>query len=186
MAYISLELVEATETNFQYIVNQFRSRNVSSDISLVEFPGVLLPAFQPTLLALQKMKEASDIPFSELLAPSPSGNQLNITDVLPPAYATKPGFSFDLSCLMTDHPGMEVGPWKPVDISKLQEKSSLDKAQATELVNTLQRRIGLIQGPPGTGKSYTGVALKGSASEQTQGEGRHWAYNLRLLHKSRS
>jgi hypothetical protein len=33
-----------------------------------------------------------------------------------------------------------------LDTKKLQERSSLDRAQAVALVNTLQRRIGLIQG----------------------------------------
>lgn len=37
--------------------------------SLVEFPGVLLPSFQPTLQALQKMSKTLDLPFADIIVP---------------------------------------------------------------------------------------------------------------------
>ena len=78
----------------------------------------------------------------------------------PPAYAVRPGFRFNLSCLLNDpNRRLSLTPGQPFDIRELQENSTLDNAQAVALVNSLQRSIGLIQGPPGTGKSFTGVAL---------------------------
>ncbi|KAK2748145.1 hypothetical protein FQN57_001269 [Myotisia sp. PD_48] len=157
LAYIPLELVEGGLANFQHVLRLLRTKPL--DISLVEFPGILLAAFQPTLLALQGMKKAANIPFAEFLTPPAPGNPLYTADLPPPLYATKPGFSFDLSCLMLDQSRLEVRPGKQVDVTMLQENSTLDNAQAIALVNSLQRRIALIQGPPGTGKSYTGAAL---------------------------
>ncbi|KAN0075671.1 hypothetical protein V8E54_006941 [Elaphomyces granulatus] len=157
IAAVFLRLVEKDDESIQHILNNYRVYTPPT-FSLVEFPGVLLPSFQPTLLALQSMKKTRNLPFSEFLAPS-DPNVCGSVDVPPPIYALKPGFSFKLRCLMNDNADLELKPGQPFDIDKLQKNSSLDRAQAIALVNTLQRRIGLIQGPPGTGKSYTGVSL---------------------------
>lgn len=158
VASIVLELVEPTEDNWQYILDcQVSKRSLL--ISLVEFPGILLPSFQPTLLALQNMQKVADVSMSEYLAPHDVNSLSLLVDVPPPVYTTTPGFSFDLKCIMDDKTSLKVEFSQPVDMERLQQHSTLDSAQAEALVRTLQRRIGLIQGPPGTGKSYTGVAL---------------------------
>jgi hypothetical protein len=64
--------------------------------SLVEFPGVLLPSFQPTLQALQKMSRKLSLPFAEIVA---LDSQTSAAVIKPPAYATKRGFSFNLDVL---------------------------------------------------------------------------------------
>ncbi|KAK4996795.1 hypothetical protein LTR66_003664 [Elasticomyces elasticus] len=132
----------------------------SGRLSLVEFPGVLLPAFHSTLLALQNMTETLDMPFAEIIVPK---TQPEAGPVLtqPPRYASRPGFKFDLSCLMTTaHTDkIELSCHEPFDHSILTSGSSLDKAQATAVVNSLIRGLALIQGPPGTGKSYCGGAI---------------------------
>ncbi|KAE8358023.1 hypothetical protein BDV27DRAFT_169851 [Aspergillus caelatus] len=156
-ASVTMELVEPTEENRQYILDCYRPRNGGRALSLIEFPGILLPSFQPTLKALQSMKKAADLPMSEFLAPDEM--LTGLVDMPPPKYAAVPGFSFNLCCLMDDRSDLLVSPSQPLDMEKLQKKSTLDDAQAQALVHTLQRKIGLIQGPPGTGKSYTGVAL---------------------------
>ncbi|KAB8256332.1 hypothetical protein BDV32DRAFT_97352 [Aspergillus pseudonomiae] len=157
VASVTMELVEPTEENRQYILDCYRPRNSERACSLIEFPGILLPSFQPTLKALQSMKKAADLPMSEFLAPDEMFN--GQVDMPPPKHAAVPGFSFNLRCLMNDRSDLLVSPSQPLDLKKLQEKSTLDNAQAQALVHTLQRKIGLIQGPPGTGKSFTGVAL---------------------------
>lgn len=157
-ASIFLSLVEPNNENVQQILHHYRPNHASYALSLVEFPGVLLPAFQPTLLALQNMKNTRNLPFSEFLAPT-DPNMYGPIDVPPPAYALKPDFSFNLRCLMNNNTDLELRPGQPFDVRKLQQNSSLDDAQAVALINTLQRKIGLIQGPPGTGKSFTGVAM---------------------------
>ncbi|KAL3477564.1 hypothetical protein BJX99DRAFT_257376 [Aspergillus californicus] len=159
VATVMLEVVEPTESNWQYILDCHASRKNRSSLSLVEFPGILLPSFQPTLLALQKMQRAADIPMSDFLASKDLNSLSLLVDVPPPVYSAAPGFSFDLQCLMNDNSSLKVQHSQPVDLERLQKHSKLDDAQALALVRTLQRRIGLIQGPPGTGKSFTGVAL---------------------------
>ncbi|KAG2420534.1 hypothetical protein HFD88_000146 [Aspergillus terreus] len=159
VASVVLQLVEPSEASWQYILDCHASQGNTSPISLVEFPGVLLPSFQPTLLALQGMQRAADVPMSEFLVPRDEEMTSMLADVPPPIYATAQGFSFDLKCLMEDGSSLKVDSSQPVDLERLQQGSTLDDAQASALVHSLQRKIGLIQGPPGTGKSYTGVAL---------------------------
>ncbi|KAF7957199.1 hypothetical protein EAE96_002790 [Botrytis aclada] len=122
--------------------------------SLVEFPGVLLPSFQPTLQALQEMSRKLSLPFTEIVAPD---LQASAAVVQPPAYATKRGFSFNLDVLagvpLTFKPGQAF------DFAKLDVGSTLDEAQQFAVIRALSTRLALIQGPPGTGKSYTGVAI---------------------------
>ncbi|KAJ5169071.1 uncharacterized protein N7482_004665 [Penicillium canariense] len=158
VASIILELVEPTESNWQYILDCQASRKPLS-ITLVEFPGILLPSFQPTLLALQRMQKVANTPMSEFLAPHDVNSLSLLVDVPPPMYAAAAGFEFDLKCLMNDGSSLNVQHSQPVEMERLQAHSTLDDAQTVALVRTLQRRIGLIQGPPGTGKSFTGVAL---------------------------
>ncbi|OJI80060.1 hypothetical protein ASPTUDRAFT_178230 [Aspergillus tubingensis CBS 134.48] len=155
---VALEFVDPTNHHVQFVLDRYRPRGAVSPVTLVEFPGILLPAFAPTLHALQKMKRSEDLPFANLLAPA-SENPDQVAEVPPPAYALKPGFMFDLSCLMTDETELHLRPGQAFDMEKFQQKSILDLAQAVGLINTLQHQVGLIQGPPGTGKSYTGVAL---------------------------
>ena len=151
-ATVLLELTDSGNRNISYVLDQYCLG--ASNFTLVEFPGVLLPAFGPTLHALQSMKRTSNLPFSDFLI-STSGRE----EVPPPPYAVKPGFTFDLSSVMDKGANLSIRPGQPVDLQYLQQHSSLDNAQAAALVNCLQRKIGLVQGPPGTGKSYTGVAL---------------------------
>ncbi|KFY08522.1 hypothetical protein V492_06159 [Pseudogymnoascus sp. VKM F-4246] len=122
--------------------------------SLVEFPGVLLPSFQPTLQALQKMSRKLDLPFAEVIAPDSQASPIVIK---PPAYSTKRGFSFSLDV----HSGepLLLTPGQPFDFTQLEEGSSLDEAQQHAVIQALSLGLACIQGPPGTGKSYTGEAL---------------------------
>ncbi|OOF93584.1 hypothetical protein ASPCADRAFT_517135 [Aspergillus carbonarius ITEM 5010] len=159
IATVALELIDPSGDDVQYILDRYRRPGKGSQLTLLEFPGILWPAFGPILCALQNMKQSQDLPFAALLAPVSLGNRDQATDVPPPAYAMKAGFRFNLSCLITDETCLRLRPGQTLDLQKLQDHSALDKTQTAALVNTLRRRIGLIQGPPGTGKSYTGVAL---------------------------
>ncbi|KAH2935861.1 hypothetical protein KXW15_004338 [Aspergillus fumigatus] len=152
-ASVKITLVDTKPGMVRTILNKVLSKR---GFSIVEFPGILLAGFEPTLRALKKIKENRELPFLEILVAS--GN-VGPVDVPPPLYALRPGFRFNLRCLMNNNADLYVQADKPVDIEYLQRNSTLDWAQARALVNSLQHRIGLIQGPPGTGKSYTGVAL---------------------------
>ncbi|TGO63802.1 hypothetical protein BELL_1063g00010 [Botrytis elliptica] len=122
--------------------------------SLVEFPGVLLPSFQPTLQALQGMSRKLSLPFTEIVAPD---LQDSAASVKPPAYATRRGFSFNLEVLAGVP--LTLKPGQPFDFTQLNLGSTLDRAQQFAVVQALSTGLALIQGPPGTGKSYTGVAI---------------------------
>lgn len=154
-ASVMLTLVYSGPTNLKFILHLFSSKTPAS---LVEFPGVLLGAFEPTLEALKQMKSAGNVPFSELLIAwnrgTPGSNLIP-----PPVYSLAPGFAFNLRCLMSNNANFYVHPNRPVNLQALCANSSLDHSQAKALVSCLQRKLGLIQGPPGTGKSYTGIAL---------------------------
>jgi len=124
--------------------------------SLVEFPGILLPSFQPTLQAIQKMSRTLDLPFSQFIAPDIQ--HAGDVEIPAPAYSRRPGFAFNLETL-TGEEQLRLTPGQPFDDTTLRERSTLDDAQRRSTINALRSCIALIQGPPGTGKSYTGVAI---------------------------
>lgn len=104
IATVTLRLIDVGDQDF--------TKALARDLTLpdphqvlVEFPGVLLPSFQPTLEALQRMsKNTGDVPFSTILAPLP---EQEATKTSWPAYATQPGFAFDFAPILRK--GMEDG-----------------------------------------------------------------------------
>lgn len=154
-AALMVSMVEYSPSDLSWIMHHLKQRALPRQC-LVEFPGILLPAFRPTLQALQRMSRTLDLPFSEFIAPE---NQITgVTDVKPPAYTENPGFTFNLEILTQGSP-LEFKPGKPFDFEKLNRVTKLDRAQQNCVVHALSRGLALIQGPPGTGKSYTGVAI---------------------------
>ncbi|KAI7270370.1 hypothetical protein KC345_g7443 [Hortaea werneckii] len=134
----------------------------NAHLSLVEFPGVLLPAFQPTLRAMQRLSATLEVPFADVLAPvSTTANPTRDIEIQPPNYATRPGFEFDFSAVTTGGEALRFTPGRDIEgvAAELARHSSLDHGQARAVVSSLSRSLALIQGPPGTGKSYTGVQL---------------------------
>ena len=154
-ATLTLSLADQTRENVTWINNHLGKCHWLRQ-SLVEFPGILLPSFLPTLKALQEMGRNLDVPFSHFLAPDHSS--MKNLDIPLPDYADKPDFSFSLSPVTGGEP-FSYSPRHPFDHALLREKSKLDEAQQLSLLNALASSLALIQGPPGTGKSYTGVAI---------------------------
>ncbi|KAG9526550.1 hypothetical protein KCU93_g5449, partial [Aureobasidium melanogenum] len=150
---------EMNAESIAHILGIFSQKDFQGGRSLVEFPGVLLPAFLPTLTALKAISRSGNLPFSEFLAPSQGSGESTVV-VPPPAYAQRAGFKFELDSIIQDGTSA-FDPTKPkqADIDSLQKASTLDNTQASALLSSLSRSFALIQGPPGTGKSYTGVAL---------------------------
>ncbi|KAI0127324.1 hypothetical protein BJ170DRAFT_733002 [Xylariales sp. AK1849] len=122
--------------------------------SIVEFPTILLASFKPMLSTIQRMSRTSDVPLAEFLV----GLSTQEVYIPPPAYA-QPGFEFSLKSLIKGNQDLMYSPRAQPDVAGLCQRSNLDEAQASSLLNTLRRRIALIQGPPGTGKSYTGESI---------------------------
>ena len=158
-AHVVARMVSQDDTRsvFDQLLN-----NSGAQFSLVEFPGVLLPAFMPTLQAMQRMSTSLDVSFANILAPvSTPANPERDTVIQPPSYATKPGFQYDLSAITTDHTELRLAPGQDIaeTARSLVANSTLDAAQAQALLSSLSRSLALIQGPPGTGKSFTGAQL---------------------------
>lgn len=161
VAYAVVQLANHTEADIETVLFRFGLGDGQSgaelSFSLLEFPGVLLPAFQHTLVALQQMTQSRDLPFPELLAPTEDAKQGKRFGK--PAYTKKRNFRYNLSTLSSEGQKLELDVDCPMDASTLSNQTELDNAQAQALISTLSRSMALIQGPPGTGKSYTGVAL---------------------------
>lgn len=154
MAFLTVSLVEQSDQHLDDLLQRCWD---TGQISLVEFPGVLLPAFQPTLKALQQMSTSGDIPFPEFLAPGQA--EVGVVDVPPPTYARNPGYRFDLRKVTRGGMELLLPSTGHFSVKDLIRNSSLDDAQAHAVVDSLTRSFALIQGPPGTGKSFTGIAL---------------------------
>ncbi|RYP18824.1 hypothetical protein DL765_003704 [Monosporascus sp. GIB2] len=157
LAYVHLHLAEPVPDNVARALRWYRSSTTGHRRYIVEFPGVLLSSFQYTLEALQELSKRPDLPFADLLAPTPGGRSQ--TQVPPPQYATKRDFSFDLSCLTQGNSTLRCSTSRPLDPQELTRHSILDETQSSALLDTLSRSLALIQGPPGTGKSFTGEKI---------------------------
>ncbi|KAI4146605.1 MAG: hypothetical protein L6R39_003396 [Caloplaca ligustica] len=155
-ATVMLTLVQNDSGHIAWISRQFNKTESTDKVSLAEFPGVLLPSFQPILQALQKMSQTLDLPFMDYLAPEvqEQGKQ----NIAPPLYTQRQGFSFDLSPL-TDGEPLRLSAQTPFNWAALNNHTNLDGAQQAAVIHALNNSLALIQGPPGTGKSYTGVSI---------------------------
>ncbi len=127
---------------------------------LVEFPGVIPATFVPVLENLQKLLVSRRSALLKwLLEP---GSDIPKPSMLPPVYARLPGFTFDLSPVITD-PTISVDFEPGANTARMEENlkhlTTLDQGQCKALLAGLSREFALIQGPPGTGKSYVGTQL---------------------------
>lgn len=156
-AYIAARLVGVSEEEVKQLMNHVSGSLSTASKSVVEFPGVLLPAFESTLLALQKMAQSEDMPFADILAPE----ETKPAEVTAPAYASDDGFTFDLSCIATGRKDLKLAVDCDVESAaqEVAQDTSLDHGQARALVSILTHSFAATQGPPGTGKTYLGIAL---------------------------
>lgn len=155
-AELALTMVDFDSEDVKWLVSQM-GKAAQSRNTLVEFPGVLLPSFKPTLEALQQMSRSLDLPFQDLIAPMNSDDEPRTQ---PPAYTHQRGFAFDLTPLLgATSERLTFRPGQAFDHDKLAESTTLDRAQQMSALHALGNNLALIQGPPGTGKSYTGVAI---------------------------
>lgn len=158
-AHVIVQLVtqDDSRTFFKRLIGNHNTR-----FSIVEFSGVLLASFLPTLQSMQHMSSSLDLPFAGIIAPvSTSADPNQVVEVPLPAYATRPGFTFNLSGLTTDGTDVRLLPGKRIaeTVEELQAHTTLDAGQAEALASSLSRSLALIQGPPGTGKSHTGLQI---------------------------
>ena len=154
-AFITLRLIDMDNPALVSVLGRdWKSTQIQH--VLVEFPGVLLPSFQPTLEALQSMSRDPDVPFSDLLL---HDSNMRIGKTAWPAYATQPGFYFDFAPIAAKGDPLRLSRNRAVDTSVLKARTTLDDAQCTALVGALSRNLALMQGPPGTGKSFVAIQV---------------------------
>ncbi|KAG8987815.1 hypothetical protein FRB94_001446, partial [Tulasnella sp. JGI-2019a] len=127
---------------------------------LVEAP-ILFESIRPFLETLQKTAPSS-IPLERYLAHPDNGSLKAVTIDLP-SYATRPGYTMDLSGLCDQQTQLTLRPSDRGSVeltrTRLKAESHLDPSQADALLDTLVSELSLIQGPPGTGKSFTGIKI---------------------------
>ncbi|RYC63358.1 hypothetical protein CHU98_g2843 [Xylaria longipes] len=134
-SYVKLSLAEPQATDIQVMIRAYKS-GLSSQRILVEFPGVLLPSFQSTLVALQSIYKTADLPFSEILAHDENSGDVIIP---PPLYSTKAGFAFNLKSITNKGEDFLYSSQASPDPDLLTIKSQLDHGQAVACLNALRR-----------------------------------------------
>ena len=144
----------------------YMRRLIKATFVLVDLPNVLLAGFALHLDRLQKLATAPDFAFASQIAPSEPSE---IVPVLPPKYATRANFKYNLQDLRAEKNDVASFTMRPTQstltndsqstIDALMARTSLDQGQAVALFENLNRGLAMTQGPPGTGKTYLGVAL---------------------------
>lgn len=120
-AFVLLTLISPETEHVKCVLDLVCAGGAQSSL-MVEFPGVLVPSFQPTLLALQEMKKSGDLPFSEFLVPLATSAS-NAIKVPPPPYTLEAGFRFNLKSVMRDGSDLWLSATEPFDIKALQSGS---------------------------------------------------------------
>ena len=136
-AYVLLTSVDFDQANVDAILAGYVTGQGRGSETLIEFPGVLLQSFRPTLVALQEIGTRKDLPFAQYLAPSQPSDE-TVHTIQPPAY-TSGNFRFKLDSLVgKDNNHLTLSTSQPFDSGKLEDKSTLDKTQSEALVNALK------------------------------------------------
>jgi hypothetical protein len=157
-AYVVLNPIDPVPSDIDFLLNS--PGGAVQGIRMIEFSSVLLPSFKPMLMALQAMYKDGHAPLSEYMvgsAGTTAGRPAADEYIAPPAYAAN--LHLELGSLTDNNSKLSYCPRNEPDVAQLSSRTTLDKGQATAVLNTLRRRLALIQGPPGTGKSFTGEAI---------------------------
>jgi len=114
---------------------------------LVEAP-VMFESIRPFLSTLQTL-EPTSIPFSRYISHTADGD-LSGVHVEPPAFATRPGFTFDVSPLFESGINLRIRPTDAANVETgrqlLRSHSRMDPSQADAIVSSLTQEVALIQG----------------------------------------
>jgi len=163
-AFINLVVAELKEEAHRCLLNLLSATKLGQDsLTLIEFPGILLSAYNSILENLQIRWKHPVLPFSELLSHDntstkssghPSGQSVaNIVSVDPPFYATRHArFLYDLAPLKPHPSPSEIqlspraSPQNDTLLRKLEQETTLDRGQCKGLIAALTQELALIQG----------------------------------------
>lgn len=141
-SYVNLELVDSSklEDALLWYSDTERTRY------LLDFPELKLDSFKHTLEALQRQCQTSHH-LVDLL------NPLDRPVVQRPTYARRPGFVFNLDCLMPSGRTFRFDP-SDTPVTEIPSNIDLGPDQIKALLESLSAEVALVYGRPGTGKSY--------------------------------
>jgi len=145
----------------------YMSGLIKASFAIVDLPTILLVGFWYHLKRLQKLADNPNFVFSSKLAPT---DPLASKAILPPAYASKKGFEYNLAGIQSQQANGNTFTMRPMHsdttkvethatLEELKSKTTLDQGQAVALYESLSRELAMTQGPPGTGKTFLGVSL---------------------------
>lgn len=144
-AYFVLQPVDVQTKDIDFILNA--RLGVVGNITVVEFPTLLLASFQPTLSALQSMYASPQVPLGEYLVGNVGkhGNNNQVDEHIPPPVYAMNNFEFNLQPLLKTRSNISYAPRNEPETRELCDRTSLDEGQARALLNSLRRRLALIQ-----------------------------------------
>lgn len=136
----------------EVLVHLFESmgtRQSQTSFTLIEFTGILLPAYELFLKDLQKRSRNPSLPFSVLLCSQFTQNHSAI--VIPPPSYTKSTRYYDLTPLSISSTSLRLSPTiSPRNegdvLLNLEKHTTLDAGQCKGLVAALTRELALVQG----------------------------------------
>ena len=142
--------VDATFFDPEVEIEALRKERITIDnntFALLIDNGVMFESVRPFLKTLSTI-DSTSIPFSRYICAQDS---LQNSQVLPPKYATAPGFRFELQSVAK--PGQRIDPLNVVNPGsiarardQLRQFSVLDPSQAESVVDSLTKEVSLIQG----------------------------------------
>lgn len=125
-----------------------RKEKVKDNLMFLVDNDVMYEASRPFLERLQSI-EPTEIPFSRYIA---HGGELRDVQLLPPKYATAPGFRFKLNSLAKNNRNevqdLDISQPGAIEVARTQllDHSELDPSQVEAVLNTIVREVSLIQG----------------------------------------
>lgn len=161
-SWVNVTLADTNELareSLRHLLENVIKKRSRDSMALVEFTGVLLPAYQSILETLQTRSTHPCLPFSNMLCSTFNQLQPNrirhpSVIIAPPVYARSRRFDhYDLAPLKRDlnsstplHLSPRTSPNDRDYLRKLEKNTTLDSGQCKGLVAALTQELSLIQG----------------------------------------
>lgn len=161
-SWVNVTLVDTNELareTLRHLLENIIKKRSRDSLALVEFTGVLLPAYQHILETLQTRSTHLHLPFSNMLCSTfnqlqPNRSRNPSVIMAPPEYARSRRFDrYDLAPLKRDlnlstplHLSPQTSPNDRDYLRKLEKNTTLDSGQCKGLVTALTQELALIQG----------------------------------------
>jgi hypothetical protein len=158
-SWIDVVVADGKDSAQEYLLRLVAEKKPMRDsLLLVEFSGVLLPAYQTILENLQTRSTHPYLPFSHLLCPRADERRPYVARgrslaVQPPLYALAEDIQYDLAPLKKDRTSTaplllprDASPDDAGLVALLEQETTLDGGQCRSLIAGLTQELVLIQG----------------------------------------